>query len=343
MDRQADTAPARGFPAVFPPGFRFHPTDEELIVYYLENKLTSRPLPASVIAEIDLYKYNPWELPKKAFFGEGEWYFFSPRNRKYPNGGRPNRAAGSGYWKATGIDRSILTSGGTKSIGVKKTLVFHAGRPPKGTKTEWSMDEYRLIDTTFQPPRSKGSMRLDDWVLCRVRQKEKIPRNASDHHGNFSSCMKAPSYPQKNDEALPVHTISCRDIAMENLFQDCQVMASLLAGQTVCPINSVSGISFRAPNDNDGLKSVYEESPDKLNSSSISSSMDNNVNKFTRELIEEKGFEDQQEKMPGVDGSDAYDYNQSQCDESVFNLDRCDSVLNFQELNNLALALRELR
>lgn len=47
----------------FPPGFRFHPSDEELIVHYLQKKVTSHPLPASVIAEIDLYKYNPWELP----------------------------------------------------------------------------------------------------------------------------------------------------------------------------------------------------------------------------------------------------------------------------------------
>lgn len=46
-----------------PPGFRFHPSDEELIVHYLRNKVTSSPLPASLIAEIDLYKYNPWELP----------------------------------------------------------------------------------------------------------------------------------------------------------------------------------------------------------------------------------------------------------------------------------------
>ena len=46
-----------------PPGFRFHPSDEELIVHYLQSKATSRPLPAYVIAEIDLYKYNPWELP----------------------------------------------------------------------------------------------------------------------------------------------------------------------------------------------------------------------------------------------------------------------------------------
>jgi len=45
-----------------PPGFRFHPSDEELIVHYLRNKVASSPLPASFIAEIDLYKYNPWEL-----------------------------------------------------------------------------------------------------------------------------------------------------------------------------------------------------------------------------------------------------------------------------------------
>lgn len=33
-----------------PPGFRFHPSDEELIVHYLKNKATSSPLPASIIA-----------------------------------------------------------------------------------------------------------------------------------------------------------------------------------------------------------------------------------------------------------------------------------------------------
>lgn len=46
-----------------PPGFRFHPTDEELVVHYLKKKATSAPLPVSIIAEVDLYKFDPWELP----------------------------------------------------------------------------------------------------------------------------------------------------------------------------------------------------------------------------------------------------------------------------------------
>ncbi|XP_020575249.1 NAC transcription factor 29-like [Phalaenopsis equestris] len=163
-----------------PPGFRFHPTDQELIKCYLSKKVTaSLPSNWDIIADIDLYKFNPWDLPGKAFFGEGEWFFFSPRDRKYPNGVRPNRAAGIGYWKATGTDKPILGAGGTQCIGVKKALVFHKGRPPKGTKTEWIMHEYRLLDSKVAAPQSQkqkgGSMRLDDWVLCRVRQKGNLP------------------------------------------------------------------------------------------------------------------------------------------------------------------------
>ncbi|KAF7804471.1 NAC transcription factor 29-like [Senna tora] len=154
------------------PGFRFHPSDEELIVHYLRKKVTSCPLPASVIAEIDLYKYNPWELPSKALFGEEEWFFFTPRDRKYPNGMRPNRVAGSGYWKATGTDKPILTSCGMKSIGVKKALVFYKGRAPRGSKTDWIMHEYRVHHSVILTSKQReSSMRLDDWVLCRVRQK----------------------------------------------------------------------------------------------------------------------------------------------------------------------------
>ncbi|KAG0454585.1 hypothetical protein HPP92_023877 [Vanilla planifolia] len=167
----------------FPPGFRFHPTDQELVGHYLRKKISSSLPPSSaIIADIDLYKFNPWELPEKAYFGEKEWFFFSPRDRKYPNGFRPNRAAGLGYWKATGTDKPILAADGIQCIGVKKALVFYMGRPPKGTKTEWVMSEYRLLDATapLRNSRKQDTMRLDDWVLCRVKKKGRLPGEAGE-------------------------------------------------------------------------------------------------------------------------------------------------------------------
>ncbi|KAJ0101773.1 hypothetical protein Patl1_04591 [Pistacia atlantica] len=171
-----------------PPGFRFHPTDEELVVHYLKKKASSAPLPVAIIAEVDLYKFDPWELPAKATFGEQEWYFFSPRDRKYPNGARPNRAATSGYWKATGTDKPVLSSAGNQKVGVKKALVFYGGKPPKGLKTNWIMHEYRLADNKVnnKPPgcdssNKKNSLRLDDWVLCRIYKKNNTTRPIDIH------------------------------------------------------------------------------------------------------------------------------------------------------------------
>lgn len=76
--------------------------------------------------------------------GEREWLFFCPRDRKYPNGARPNRVTASGYWKATGTDRQVRRSFDSRCIGLKKTLVFYTGKAPRGRKTDWIMNEYRL-------------------------------------------------------------------------------------------------------------------------------------------------------------------------------------------------------
>lgn len=96
----------------------------------------------------------------KAIFGEKEWYFFSPRDRKYPNGSRPNRVAGSGYWKATGTDKIITTEG--RKVGIKKALVFYVGKAPKGTKTNWIMHEYRLLDSSRK---NNGSAKVNKITI----------------------------------------------------------------------------------------------------------------------------------------------------------------------------------
>ena len=46
-----------------PPGFRFHPTDEELVAYYLKRKINGREIELEIIPEVDLYKCEPWDLP----------------------------------------------------------------------------------------------------------------------------------------------------------------------------------------------------------------------------------------------------------------------------------------
>ncbi|KAH9625860.1 hypothetical protein KSS87_009969 [Heliosperma pusillum] len=124
-----------------PPGFRFHPTDEELVIHYLCRKCAFLPIYIPIIADIHLYNFDPWLLPGMALYGEKEWYFFSPRDRKYPNGSRPNRAAGSGYWKATGADKPI---GKPNAVGIKKAL-------------------------------------LDDWVLCRIYNKKGFIEKPAPH------------------------------------------------------------------------------------------------------------------------------------------------------------------
>ncbi|XP_020253949.1 NAC domain-containing protein 83-like [Asparagus officinalis] len=157
-----------------PPGFRFHPTDEELVVQYLRRKVFSCPLPASIIPEINLGKCDPWDLPGRC---EQERYFFALREVKYANSNRSNRATGCGYWKATSKDRAIVSSKYNKVVGVKKTLVFYRGKGPSGSKTDWIMHEYRL--TSF--PQRKNSTHISisivvptrDWVLCRIFMKKR--------------------------------------------------------------------------------------------------------------------------------------------------------------------------
>ncbi|XP_057469882.1 NAC domain-containing protein 92-like [Actinidia eriantha] len=150
-----------------PPGFRFHPTDEELITHYLFEKVINTSFNAKIVGEIDLNKVEPWDLPWKAKMGETEWYFFCVRDRKYPTGLRTNRATEAGYWKATGKDKDVYRM--KTLVGMKKTLVFYKGRAPKGEKSNWVMHEYRLEGNCSFPNLPETAK--NEWVICRVFEK----------------------------------------------------------------------------------------------------------------------------------------------------------------------------
>ncbi|KAE9602191.1 hypothetical protein Lal_00050251 [Lupinus albus] len=173
-----------------PPGFRFHPSDEELISQYLYKKVIDTKFTARAIGEVDLNKCEPWDLPWKAKMGEKEWYFFCVKDRKYPTGSRTNRATESGYWKATGKDKEIFK--GKSLVGMKKTLVFYKGRAPKGEKSNWVMHEYRLegkftVNYLLQTAKN-------EWVICRVFQKSLASKKI-----HISGIMKLDSYGNELD------------------------------------------------------------------------------------------------------------------------------------------------
>ncbi|CAH2034955.1 unnamed protein product, partial [Thlaspi arvense] len=188
-----------------PPGFRFHPTDEELLGYYLHRRNERLEIELEIIPLMDLYKFDPWELPEKSFLPnrDMEWFFFCHRDKKYQNGSRINRATKSGYWKATGKDRKIICDQSSSSsslsssvIGCRKTLVFYMGRAPFGCRTKWVMHEYRLCDTD----NSKGSLNFKgDFALCRVNKREDL------------TLKKCETTPEVSDEPLSNNVeISCQ-------------------------------------------------------------------------------------------------------------------------------------
>ncbi|KAM7470971.1 hypothetical protein LguiA_009154 [Lonicera macranthoides] len=146
------------------PGFRFHPTEEELLDFYLKNMVFGKKLRYDIIGFLNIYHHDPWDLPGMAKIGEREWYFFVPRDKRHGSGGRPNRTTEHGFWKATGSDRKIFNLSDPKRIiGLKKTLVFYKGRAPRGCKTDWVMNEYRLPDTSCSSSKN--------IVLCKIYRK----------------------------------------------------------------------------------------------------------------------------------------------------------------------------
>ncbi|CAL0307928.1 unnamed protein product [Lupinus luteus] len=198
-----------------PPGFRFHPTEEELLQYYLRKKVSYEKIDLDVIRDVDLNKLEPWDIQEKCKIGttpQNDWYFFSHKDKKYPTGTRTNRATAAGFWKATGRDKVIYSNG--KRIGMRKTLVFYKGRAPHGQKSDWIMHEYRLDenntnDTTIVSNTMGDGGQEEGWVVCRIFKKK-----------NHLKTLDNPFASSISGEGRRSHLFdSCDDGALEQILQ----------------------------------------------------------------------------------------------------------------------------
>lgn len=85
----------------------------------------------------------------KALKGEDKWYFFSRMIE--------NRVSPNGNWKVLGVDEPVLS--GSRTVGLKKCLVFHIGEASSGMNTNWVMHEFHLLDCSSTASSSRSSRR----------------------------------------------------------------------------------------------------------------------------------------------------------------------------------------
>ncbi|XP_016652245.1 PREDICTED: NAC domain-containing protein 105-like isoform X4 [Prunus mume] len=226
-----------------PVGFRFHPTEEELVNHYLRKKKQDKDFKVNhIIPEIAFCKHEPCDLPGLLFtepdspYHDMEWFFFSLKDYKYSNSNRSNRATPKGYWKITGKERVIRARGSKFVIGRKRTLTFYEGRVPKSKKTNWVMHEYYLIEDEAN---SNPKLAKRDFVLCRLKKKldkkdTSICAEGEPSNCNLSNCedqVAAVVTPESQDHSPSTlqspASIELGDVLQANdINEDCNEMQS---------------------------------------------------------------------------------------------------------------------
>ncbi|XP_071902852.1 protein SOMBRERO-like [Coffea arabica] len=153
-----------------PVGYRFVPTDEELVKYYLANKVLYKPLPVKIIREIDahdLYSKHPKCLVGNGTFNdnEREWFFFIYKDEYFLGKTRSTRMVGNGigFWRFIGEEEPIHNSEGD-IFAFKIYLTYFSGSPPHAKKTHWRMEEYRL-QTEIN---GRNKQEVQECILARI-------------------------------------------------------------------------------------------------------------------------------------------------------------------------------
>ncbi|XP_062169170.1 NAC transcription factor 32-like [Alnus glutinosa] len=202
-----------------PVGFRFHPTDEELVFYYLERRVNGEPLPPNVVTDCEMYgDKEPWKIFDKD--SNERFYVFTKLKRR--SRGRIERAVGCGTWK--GQNKKKIMDG-DKHVGYKKMLVFEAKEQEGTANGHWIMHEFSLLEEKF-----------NDFVLCDIRNTLKV--NTCNHNPERRRIITnlIEEAPREN---LVSSTIDTFTQVLENEENSIQEMIDELWEEHPAPINYV--------------------------------------------------------------------------------------------------------
>ncbi|XP_058203064.1 NAC domain-containing protein 1-like [Rhododendron vialii] len=164
-----------------PKGYRFRPTDQELLLKYLEKKCSNEALPCDVVIDREIYgdkapwqnftDEDPWEISKTKdmktdlWKTEGTIYVFTTLIKASQN--RIARKAGCGSWHGETAREEVKN--GKCAIGYKTTLYFEiAADEPIAMegpveKGHWIMQGYSLRNGNTDKSTGK-------YVLCRIKR-----------------------------------------------------------------------------------------------------------------------------------------------------------------------------
>ncbi|XP_043687544.1 NAC domain-containing protein JA2L-like [Telopea speciosissima] len=196
-------------------GFRFTPTEKELMCEYLAKKVWScsgndyiyKQFSSTVVIECsEVYCKHPWLLMVSTegathrMERDGAVYFFVRMTKKNANGWRPNRRINGdmGFWKSTSSGKPVVDNHGNV-LGMKKSLKEGDDDDKKtcssnknGSKTSWIMHEYNLVD-----PKNPNKKEFQEWTLCRINNSG---RKSSSCNTTYGSTVEEGIHQQQQHE-----------------------------------------------------------------------------------------------------------------------------------------------
>lgn len=194
--------------AELPIGYRFNPTDEELISHYLYNKITGKPLSCDkAVVERNLYAgESPLEIFRATGTGTGTIRYFFTELSGSSKRCRRTIGNGKGSWGCKACDIAIVDSH-NRTIGQRKQFSYTGGPTEEG---KWIMHEFRLDPN----PNPKSHL-----VLCRITD---VDEKASIFH------TESPTSPPLNQastsfdmpEAFPLNQAFTSPEAFHECVQD---------------------------------------------------------------------------------------------------------------------------
>lgn len=208
-DNFSRTPPTR--PTTFPPGYKFVPSEEDLIVHYLKPFLQNNknPPPNVPIHRVNIYESNPERLSKEYVKGnDKEWFFITERTKMHESGKKKqNRSDNGGFWRARSSLEELKTRNGVAFS--RRVLEHYMGNNQNGVKSEWLMYEY--LTESSPGDKSNGDNKRVDYALCKIymtsrgmkRKAEEEENEKKEEGGEVSQEVDQPCNPAVQQTHLP--------------------------------------------------------------------------------------------------------------------------------------------